>query len=64
MDNEEKKTYTLILHIEGKPDKIRYHLDKLNARIIPAELEMAYPKQFKSGKMSVEILEELKYPEE
>lgn len=64
MDNKEKKTYTLILHIEGKPDKVKRHLDRLNARIIPAELKLAYPKQFMSGKMSVEVLEELKYPEE
>ena len=52
------KTYKLVLKQEGKADQVRTGLDKLNATIIPAELKMAYPKQFAAGKMSVEIFEE------
>ena len=52
------KTYTLTFKQAGKPDEVRTGLDKLNATIIPAELKMAYPKQFKNGTMSVEVTEE------
>jgi hypothetical protein len=52
------KTYTLTFKQAGKPDEIRTGLDKLNATIIPAELKMAFPKQFENGTMSVEVTEE------
>jgi hypothetical protein len=52
------KTYKLIFKQKGKPDEIRTGLDKLNATIIPAELKMAFPKEFKNGTMSVEVIEE------
>ena len=52
------KTYTLTFKQAGKPDEVRTGLDKLNATIIPAELKMAFPKQFAAGKMSVEVFEE------
>ena len=48
------KNYKLTLKQQGKPDEVRL-LDYLNSIVIPAELKMAYPKQFKSGKMSVKI---------
>jgi hypothetical protein len=51
-------TYTLTFKQTGKPDQIRTGLDKLNATIIPAELKMAYPKQFENGTMSVEVIKE------
>jgi hypothetical protein len=52
------KTYTLTFKQAGKPDEVRTGLDKLNATIIPAELKMAFPKQFENGTMSVEVTEE------
>jgi hypothetical protein len=51
-------TYKLTLKQKGKPDEIRTGLDKLNSVIIPAELKMAFPKQFENGTMSVEVVEE------
>ena len=51
-------TYTLVFHYKGHEDQIRKGLDKLNATIIPAELKMAYPKQFEKGLMSVEVFKE------
>lgn len=48
------KNYKLTLKQEGLPDEVRL-LDYLNAIIIPAELKMAYPKEFESGKMSVNV---------
>lgn len=51
-------TYKLTLKRKGKPDEIRTGLDKLNSVIIPAELKMAFPKQFENGTMSVEVVEE------
>jgi len=51
-------TYTLVFKQEGKPDLVRTGLDKLNATIIPAELKLAYPKEFENGTMSVEVNKE------
>ena len=53
-----EKTYTIIVHFTGHEDQVRHGVDKLNAIIIPAEFEMAFPQEFKSGKMSVEVTEE------
>jgi hypothetical protein len=53
-----EKTYTIIVHTKGKEDQIRHGVDKLNATIIPAEFEMAFPKAFKNGTMSVEVIKE------
>ena len=53
-----EKTYSIIVHTQGKEDQVRHGVDKLNATIIPAELEMAFPKAFKNGTMSVEVIEE------
>lgn len=53
-----EKTYTIIVHTQGKPDQIRHGVDKLNATIIPAELKLAFPKAFKDGTMSVEVIKE------
>lgn len=55
---KENMTYTLIVKRQGQPDVIKTGLDKLNATIIPAELEIAFPKAFALGKMSVEVKEE------
>ena len=52
------ETYMLTLKQTGKPDQVRSGLDKLNSVIIPAELKMAFPKQFESGEMSVEVVRE------
>jgi len=52
------ETYTIIVKRQGKKDMIRKGLDKLNASIIPAELQLAFPKAFKSGYMSVIVLKE------
>lgn len=52
------ETYKLTLKQKGKPDQVRSGLDKLNSIIIPAELEMAFPKQFETGEMSVEVVRE------
>lgn len=54
-------TYKLTLKQKGKPDQVRSGLDKLNSIIIPAELELAFPKQFENGTMSVEVVEEKQY---
>ena len=51
-------TYTIVFKHKGHEDQIRKGVDKLNATIIPAELKMAYPKQFKAGLMSVEVIPE------
>ena len=51
-------TYTLIVKRQGHKDIIKTGLDKLNATIIPAELEIAFPREFILGKMSVEVKEE------
>jgi len=51
-------TYTLVVKQEGKADQVRTGLDELNATIIPAELKMAFPKLFATGKMSVEVFKE------
>ena len=51
-------TYTIIFKYKGHEDQIRKGVDKLNSIIIPAELQMAYPKHFKAGLMSVEVIPE------
>lgn len=56
--NKKEKTYTIIVHFTGHEDQVRHGIDKLNASIIPAEMKIAFPKEFKSGKMSVEVIEE------
>lgn len=53
-----EETYTIIVHHTGHEDQIRPGVDKLNATVIPAELEMAFPKAFKDGMMSVEVIKE------
>jgi hypothetical protein len=53
-----KETYTIIVHTQDKEDQIRHGIDKLNAIIIPAELKMAFPKAFKNGTISVEVIKE------
>ena len=53
-----EETYTIIVHHTGHEDQIRHGVDKLNATVIPAELKMAFPKAFKSGTMSVEVIKE------
>ena len=51
-------TYKLTVKRRNQPDLVRTGLDKLNATVIPVELQMAYPKAFESGYMSVEVEEE------
>lgn len=51
-------TYTLVVKRPGRKDQVKTGLDKLNATIIPAELKLAFPKQFETGLMSVEVYEE------
>lgn len=53
-----EKTYTIIVHTQGKEDQIRHGVDKLNATIIPAEFKMAFPKAFKNGTMTIEVIPE------
>ena len=53
-----EKTYTIIVHTQGKPDQIRHGVDQLNATIIPAEFKMAFPKAFKNGTMTIEVIQE------
>ena len=53
-----EKTYTIIVHTQGKPDQIRRGVDQLNATIIPAEFKMAFPKAFKNGTMTIEVIQE------
>lgn len=51
-------TYTIIVHHKGHEDLIRKGVDKLNAIMIPADLEIAFPKAFEKGILSVEVIEE------
>lgn len=51
-------SYTIIVKRPGKPDMIKKGVDKLNSIIIPAELKMSYPKAFKKGLISVEVIPE------
>jgi len=51
-------TYRLTVKRRNQPDLVRTGLDKLNATVIPVELQMAFPKAFKSGYMSVEVTKE------
>lgn len=53
-----EETYTIIVHHTGHEDQIRHGVDKLNATVIPAELKIAFPKAFKDGMMSVEVIKE------
>ena len=53
-----EQTYTIIVHWKNHEDQIRKGVDKLNAIIIPAELETAYPTLFKNGILSVEVIKE------
>ena len=53
-----EETYTIIVHHTGHEDQVRHGVDKLNATVIPAELKMAFPKEFKNGTMSVEVIKE------
>ena len=54
--NKKEKTYTIIWHQVGQEDQIRHNIDSLNAAIIPAELKMAFPKEFANRMMSVEVI--------
>ena len=56
MNKDKEKTYTVVWHQDGHEDQIKHNLDSLNAAIIPAELKMAFPKEFANGKMSVEVI--------
>lgn len=51
-------TYTIIVKRTGKDDMVKTGVDELNARVIPAEMKMAFPKAFESGQMSVEVIKE------
>ena len=54
--NKKEKTYTVVVHEVGKEDQIREHVDQLSASILPTEFEMAFPKEFVNGTMSVEAI--------
>lgn len=54
--NKKEKTYTIIWHQVGQEDQVRHNIDSLNAAIIPAELKMAFPKEFANRMMSVEVI--------
>ena len=54
--NKKEKTYTIIWHQVGQEDQVRHNIDSLNAAIIPAELKMAFPKEFANRMMSVELI--------
>ena len=54
--NKKEKTYTVIWHQDNQEDQVKHNIDSLNAAIIPAELKMAFPKEFASGTMSVEVI--------
>ena len=54
--NKKEKTYTVVVHEAGKEDQIREHVDQLSASILPTEFEMAFPKEFAKGTMSVELI--------
>ena len=51
-------TYKIIVKRKGQEDIVKTGVDKLNSIVIPAELKMAYPKQFEKGLMSVEVVAE------
>ena len=53
-----ENTYTIIVHRKNQEDLVRTGVDKLNACIIPAELELAFPEAFEKGYMSVEVIKE------
>lgn len=54
--NKKEKTYTVVVHEVGEEDQIREHVDQLNATILPAEFEMAFPEKFMDGTMQVEVI--------
>ena len=54
--NKKEKTYTVVVHEVGKEDQIREHVDQLSASMIPTEFEIAFPKEFADGTMSVELI--------
>ena len=54
--NKKEKTYTIIWHQVGQEDQVKHNIDSLNAAIIPAELKMAFPKEFANRMMSVEVI--------
>ena len=56
MNKDKEKTYTVIWHQDNQEDQVKHNIDSLNAAIIPAELKMAFPKEFASGTMSVEVI--------
>ena len=56
MNKNKEKTYTVVVHEVGKEDQIREHVDQLSASMIPTEFEIAFPKEFANGTMSVELI--------
>ena len=56
MNKNKEKTYTVVVHEVGKEDQIREHVDQLSASMIPAEFEIAFPKEFANGTMWVELI--------
>ena len=54
--NKKEKLYTVVVHEVGKEDQIREHVDQLSASMIPTEFEIAFPKEFANGTMSVELI--------
>ena len=56
MNKNKEKTYTVVIHQVGHEDQIREHVDQLSASMIPAEFEIAFPKEFANGTMSVELI--------
>ena len=54
--NKKEKMYTVVWHRDGQEDQIKEHIDQLSASMIPAELEMLFPKEFANGTMWVELI--------
>ena len=52
------KKYTLIVKRKGHEDIVREHVDELDSIIIPAEMKMAFPKEFETGRMSITVKRE------
>lgn len=52
------KKYTLIVKQEGHKDIVKKGVDELNSIVIPAEMKMAFPKEFETGRMSVTVKRE------
>lgn len=51
-------TYRITIKRKGHKDIVKSGVDLLNATIIPAELEIAFPDAIKSGSMKVIVEEE------